>query len=151
MNLVIRTAVALAFALPACSVADANVDEVIAMSDGGDQRVLGKRAFDSAAAGYAPFERLSTEAPRRTFTRASEHLDVLERDLERMRAHTSADALAAELVHAEELVRAARGAIAASEDVETIPDAEVDSLVALVAEAQGVLDAVREDRIHTSA
>lgn len=150
MDLTTRIALVLAIALPACGVADASGEaEEVQMSDGGEARVLGKRAFDSATAGYAAFARLSTEAPQRTLTRASDRLDLLEHDLGRMRVHTSSEALGAELVRAEDLLRAAREAIAATNRDATIDDAQVDSVVALVDEAQRVLDGVRERRVHT--
>lgn len=147
MNLATRIVLGFAIVLPACEVAEASNDEV-AMSDGGEGRVLGKRAFDSAAAGYPAFARLSTEAPQRTLARATDRLDLLEKDLGRMRAHMHADALGAEVVRAEDLVRAARDAIATTDHDATIADTEVDAVVALVAEAQRVLDGVRERRVH---
>jgi hypothetical protein len=150
MKLTTRIVLGFAIALPACDVAEASNDE-IAMSDGGEGRVLGKRAFDSAAAGYPAFARLSTEAPRRTLSRATDRLDLLEDDLGKMRVHMHADALGAEIVHAEELVRAARDAIATTNHDATITDTQVDSVVALVAEAQRVLDDVREQRVRAQS
>lgn len=149
MDLAARLTLALAVTLPACGVADASTSasQEVEMTSGGEQRVLGKRAFDSAAAGYAPLVRLSTEAPRRTLARANDRLEGLERDLACMRAHTYAAELAAELVRAEQLMLASREAIESSETGEKITDEEVDAVVALVGEAQSVLDDVRERRV----
>jgi hypothetical protein len=147
MKIAARALLGFAIVLTGCEVAEASTNEV-AMTDGGETRVLGKRAFDSAAAGYPAFARLSTEAPQRTLDRASDRLDLLESELGRMRAHTHADALTVELVQAENLVRAARDAISSTSRGAPIADAHVDSVVALVGEAQRVLDDVRERRVH---
>lgn len=149
MDSLLRSALAFALLVPACDVAGDPIDDAeIAMSDGGERRVLGKRAFDSATAGYPVFERLTTEAPRRTLTRASDHLDRLQDDLECMRAHTHADDLSAELAHAESLLQSARERIADTDDAPSIADAQVDDVVALVGDVQALIEGVRARRIE---
>lgn len=154
MNLVARLTVALVVLLPACSSADARDEAAVsevAMS-GGETRVLGQRAFDSAAAGYAPLARLSAEPPRRTLSRATDRLEVLERDLTGVRVHTETGANVAELARVEQLLLRAREEIATVDGSAAIAEADletsVESIVALVTLAQEILGDVRERRIH---
>jgi len=122
---------------------------------GGGERMLGKRAFDAAAAGYAPFEPLAAESPRRTLARANEQLAVLELDLVIMQKHfdpARRDAeLHDELTHAAALITEARLNVAAADArAGGINEARLDEVVSLIGEAQLVLHGVRQQRVQAS-
>ncbi|HWB76528.1 MAG TPA: hypothetical protein VG755_16285 [Nannocystaceae bacterium] len=137
----------------ACGVAVAGgsgeeTDEVQIM--GSAERVLGKRAFDAAHSGYAPFEPLVGEAPQRTLGRAADRIAELERDLATMERHNDGD-VADELAQARTLIDAARGALATAEDAEPLDDARLARVIALIGEAQDVLHGARQQRVLAAA
>lgn len=142
----------------ACGVAIAGADDPeqaageVAMS-GGEERVLGKCAFDAAASGYPPFEALGGEAPRRTLTRASERMAELERDLDTMKRHADPEhpEVISELTDADTLLTETRNALAAASVTESVDQARLDGVVALVEASQQRLHTVRQQRVATHA
>jgi hypothetical protein len=142
----------------ACGVAVAGGDDPeqdpgeVAMS-GGEERVLGKCAFDAAASGYPPFEALGGEAPRRTLTRASERLAELERDFDMMQRHAAPEhpEVISELTDAATLLTETRNAVATASVAETVEQARLDDVVALVEASQQRLHTVRQQRVATHA
>lgn len=132
-----------------CSVADAtptDADAVAMGGEGADDRVLGKRAFDAASAGYAPFERLSGEAPKHTLERATEQIDLLDRDLARMISNHDADDVAM-LADVAMQLREVRGTIVAAQDAPSA-DARIDAVVAELAAGQEAVEALRRRRLQ---
>lgn len=119
---------------------------------GTSERVLGKRAFDAAHSGYAPFEPLVGEAPRRTLARAADRIDELERDLATMqRHHDPAEDVGEALARAHTLLDEARVALGAAEDADVLDDARLAPVVALIGEAQEVLHGARQARVLAAA
>jgi hypothetical protein len=144
----------------ACGVAIAGADDPerdaageVAMSGGEEGRVLGKCAFDAAASGYPPFEALGGEAPRRTLTRASERLAELERDLDTMKRHADPEhpEVISELTDASTLLSETRNAVAAASVAETVDQARLDDVVALVEASQQRMHVVRQQRVAAHA
>ena len=157
MSIVARLVVMIVLGMIAasCGVAVAGgdgeeADEVQIM--GSAERVLGKRAFDAAHSGYAPFEPLVGEAPRRTLARATARVAELERDLATMqRHHDPAEDVGEELARARTLLEEARVALSAAEDADVLDDARLAPVVALIGEAQHVLHGAREARVLAAA
>ena len=132
-----------------CSVADATPTDADALgmgTGGADDRVLGKRAFDAASAGYATFERLGGEAPEHTLARATDQIDLLDRDLARMISDHDAEDVAA-LADVAVQLREIRGAIAAARDSADAED-RIDGVVSQLAEGQQAMDALRRRRLQ---
>lgn len=133
-----------------CGVADAHPNDEVAMTGGGDERVLGKRAFDAASAGYPTFDRLATEAPQRTVVRARAQLAVLARDLTVLQSSGGADAT--EFGAAAALLADARVVVTELDEVfdagRAIDDASLALLVAKVQGVQLALDGLRARRVR---
>lgn len=133
-----------------CGVADARPNDEVAMTGGADERVLGKRAFDAASAGYPAFDRLATEAPQRTVVRARAQLAVLARDLTALRSRGGADAT--EFGAATALLEDARVVVTELDEVfdagRAIDDASLALLVAKVQGVQLALDGLRARRVR---
>lgn len=157
MSIVVRILVMITLGMlaAACGVAVAGgdgeaADEVQIM--GSAERVLGKRAFDAAHSGYAPFEPLVGEAPQRTLARAGDRIGDLERDLAVMqRHHDPAEGVTEDLAHARALLDEARVALGAAEDADELDEARLAPVIALIAEAQDVLHGAREARVLAAA
>lgn len=133
-----------------CGVADAHPNDEVAMTGGGGERVLGKRAFDAASAGYPAFERLATEAPQRTVVRARAQLAVLARDLTALQSSGGADAT--EFGATSALLEDARVVVNELDEVfdadRAIDDASLALLVAKVQGVQLAVDGLRSRRVR---
>lgn len=156
MNHFARPLVLLAlFGFAGCGVAVAGgtEEEVPVSSNDDGTRVLGKRAFDAAASGHAPFEPLVGEAPQRTLVRAGGRIEDLERDLAVMQRHHDPenDAVVAELGRARDLVGEARRALVSAQATDEVDPAALDAVVALVEELRLVLHGAREQRLLAAA